>query len=70
VVNDVFGTRLPLDDFETIGGLIAHELGRVPQRGESAEADGLNFQVMLTRGGAVRWFKVARQAATPSDRNA
>ncbi len=70
VVNDSFGTSLPLDNFDTIGGLIAHELGRVPKRGESAVAGGLTFQVMLTRGGAVRWFKVARQqsAAVPGAR--
>ena len=60
-VNEVFGTTLPEADFDTIGGLIAHELGHVPRRGESAQAGGLAFQVMLTRGGAVRWFRVARQ---------
>ena len=60
-VNLAFGTRLPEDAFDTIGGLIAHQLGRVPRRGESADAGGLVFQVMLTRGGAVRWFRVARK---------
>ena len=59
-VNLAFGTQLSEDEFDTIGGLIAHELGRVPRRGESTEADGLSFQVMLTRGGAVRWFRVGR----------
>ena len=59
-VNLAFGTQLPEDGFDTIGGLIAHELGRVPRRDETAETDGLRFQVMLTRGGAVRWFRVAR----------
>jgi len=59
-VNEVFGTELPLDGFDTIGGLIAHELGHVPRRGEVAEAGGLQFSVMLTRGGAVRWFRVNR----------
>ena len=63
-VNQVFGTRLPEADFDTIGGLIAHELGRVPRRGEETVADSLKFQVMLTRGGAVRWFRVGRQAST------
>ena len=62
-VNLAFGTTLPEDEFDTIGGLIAHELGRVPRRGELADADGLSFQVMLTRGGAVRWFRVARRGA-------
>jgi magnesium and cobalt transporter len=62
-VNAVFGTVLPADDFDTIGGLVAHELGRVPRRGEVADVGGLRFSVMLTRGGAVRWFKVTRAAA-------
>ena len=59
-VNEVFQTQLPEDDFETIGGLVAHELGRVPRRGESVDVGGLRFVVMLARGGAVRWFKVTR----------
>ncbi len=59
-VNRVFGLNLPEGDFETIGGLVAHELGRVPRRGESVEVGGLRFVVMLARGGAVRWFRVTR----------
>ena len=59
-VNDFFGTRLPTDDFDTIGGLVSHEIGHVPRRGESTTMGGLAFNVMLTRGGAVRWFKVTR----------
>ncbi len=59
-VNESFGARLPQDNFDTIGGLIAHELGRVPRRGEAVAMGGLLFSVMLTRGGAVRWFKVTR----------
>jgi len=59
-VNAAFGVRLPEADFDTIGGLIAHELGRVPRRGEALELAGLRFTVMLTRGGAVRWFRVSR----------
>ncbi len=61
-VNEAFGTRLPEGDFETIGGLVAHELGRVPRRGEAVEIGGLRFAVMLARGGAVRWFRAARVA--------
>ena len=57
-VNDVFGSLLPTDAFDTIGGLVAHEFGRVPRRGESTQVGELLFNVMLTRGGAVRWFKV------------
>jgi len=45
--------------FETIGGLIAHEMGHVPRRGEFIALAGLNFVVLHTKGGAVRWFKVS-----------
>lgn len=59
-VNTFFGTELPEDDFDTIGGLIAHEVGHVPRRGEVADIAGLRFAVMFNRAGAVRWFKVTR----------
>ena len=58
-----FGVELPTEAFDTIGGLVAHELGRVPRRGESVDVAGLRFTVMFTRGGAVRWFKVSRAPA-------
>jgi magnesium and cobalt transporter len=59
-VNEAFGTDFSQDDFDTIGGLVAHQFGRVPRRGEAVDAGGLRFSVMLTRGGAVRWFRVSR----------
>ena len=45
-------------NFDTIGGLIAHRMGRVPTRGEVHDMAGLRFEVMLARAGAVKWFKV------------
>ena len=59
-VNEAFVVNLPVDEFDTIGGLAAHQLGRVPRRGEAVPLGSLIFTVMLTRGGAVRWFKVTR----------
>jgi magnesium and cobalt transporter len=62
-VNESFGIQLPVDTFDTIGGYVAHEHGRVPRRGEVVILNGLQFTVMLTRGGAVRWFRVSRAPA-------
>jgi len=59
-VNEAFVVDLPVDEFDTIGGLVAQALGRVPRRGEAVPLASLVFTVMLTRGGAVRWFKVTR----------
>jgi magnesium and cobalt transporter len=38
----------------------------VPRRGETVVVGGLAFTVMITRGGAVRWFRVARASDTPT----
>jgi magnesium and cobalt transporter len=62
-VNESFSVLLtgkdPDDHFDTIGGLIAHEMGHVPKRGEMYALNGLEFRVLHTKGGAVRWFKVS-----------
>ncbi len=63
-VNEAFGVSLPDSDFETIGGLVAHEMGHVPKRGESVGLSGLQFIVLHTKGGAVRWFKVSPVSST------
>ncbi len=67
-VAEAFDTQLgasdPEEEFDTIGGLIAHELGRVPGKGEIVVLGGLQFVVLHTKGGAVRWFKVAPLVAT------
>jgi magnesium and cobalt transporter len=65
-VGEAFGTYLEVnaaeefDDthFDTIGGFIAHAMGHVPRRGEHFEINKLRFEVLHTRGGAVKWFKV------------
>lgn len=51
--------------FDTIGGLVAHDMGHVPRRGERHVIAGLDFVVLLTKGGAVKWFKVAPVPAAP-----
>ena len=61
-VSEEFETTLqasdPHEHFDTIGGLIAHEVGHVPKRGEQIHLGGLEFTVLHTKGGAVQWFNV------------
>ena len=68
-VNEAFEVTLQASDaqeqFDTIGGLIAHEMGHVPRRGEHHSLGGLRFTVLHTRGGAVTWFRVAPVVAKP-----
>ena len=63
-INQFFNMELPkeVDDesFDTIGGLIAHEMGHVPQKGEYMDMQGHRFEVMHARSGAVKWFRVKK----------
>lgn len=69
-VSEEFETSLHASDpdaeFDTIGGLIAHEIGHMPKRGEQIHLGGLEFTVLHTKGGAVRWFKVVRDPSPDS----
>jgi magnesium and cobalt transporter len=58
-INETLGLQLPHQEFNTVGGLVVHEMGHVPQRGESHSLQGWRFVVMFTRGGAVKWFKAS-----------
>jgi len=60
-LNKAFQTNLLQnmeEEFDTIGGLIAHEIGHVPQKGESISIAGLRFEVMHAKGGSVKWFRL------------
>ena len=62
-INEAFTVDVAADrvdeTFDTIGGLIAHTMGHVPKRGERHVLAGLEFLVLHTKGGAVKWFKVS-----------
>ncbi len=64
-INESFGLKLSEEDFDTIGGMIAHAMGHVPKRSEVHELEGLRFVVLHTKGGAVKWFKVMPIPAEP-----
>ncbi len=44
--NEALGTALTNDDVDTIGGLVANHLGRMPRKGEQFEIDDLRFEVL------------------------
>ncbi len=43
--NDYFDCDLSDQDYDTIGGLVMHELGRLPRRGEQVQFGGFEFSV-------------------------
>ena len=44
--NEQFSVNFPEDEFDTIGGLLTHQFGRMPKRGEVTTIDGFRFKVL------------------------
>jgi magnesium and cobalt transporter len=44
--NRYFGTEFPDEEFDTISGLLMHEFGRLPRRGESIKIGQLEFRII------------------------
>lgn len=44
--NDYFGTAFSDEEYDTIGGLIMQEFGRLPRRGETIQVGELEFRIL------------------------
>ncbi|SHG85768.1 magnesium and cobalt transporter [Hydrocarboniphaga daqingensis] len=56
--NQYFGTTLPTEDFDTVGGLVMHRFGHMPKRGESVRIDRFNFNVQRADSRRVQQLQV------------
>jgi magnesium and cobalt transporter len=67
--NSVFGTRFSDEEFDTIGGLVLHELGRMPRRGEAIEIGGLELKVVRSDRRRIESLRVtaSRDIELPPD---
>ena len=61
--NEVFGLAVPEDEFDTIGGYVAHAFGRVPRRGDQTVLEGLEFRVLRVARRRIELLRVV----TPED---
>lgn len=61
--NTAFSTRFSDEEFDTIGGLVLHELGRMPRRGETVAIGGLELAVVRADRRRIETLRVT----TPRD---
>lgn len=67
-VNDTLDLDIEDEDFDTLGGLLYHELGKVPSVGDEVRVDGALVTVLSTTGRRVRKVRVTKvpnKTATP-----
>src|SRR4051812_10101947 len=68
-VEELFGVRFELEDVETVGGLLASALGRVPIPGATATLRGLTFVAEGAKGrrNRIGTVLIRRHAGAPED---
>ncbi len=59
-LNRLLGTSVQASGFDTLGGLVYRELGKVPSPGDTITVDGLAITVQTTTGRRVRQVRVRR----------
>jgi CBS domain containing-hemolysin-like protein len=59
-LEELFDAELAEDDFITVGGLITHDLGRLPHKGESLRIKGLVLEVLEVDQKKVKKLRIRR----------
>ncbi len=63
-LNVAFETNFSDQDFDTVGGLVINQFGRVPKRGESVVFDGFKFAVLRADSRRVHTLLIERVAVS------
>jgi len=58
-VEAFFKLTLPEGPYESIGGLVIHQLGHIPRAGEALQTSGLNFQVISASKRRINSLKIS-----------
>jgi CBS domain containing-hemolysin-like protein len=66
-VNERFQLRLPNEDYDTLGGFIYDELGRIPKVGDVIEKRNLRLEVMSMDGKQIERVKLHVEIVSDSD---
>lgn len=61
--NEQVGANLPDTDFDTVGGLVTHTLGHLPQKDERIVLDGFEFRVVSADSRRLHRLRVTRIGA-------
>ncbi len=65
--NEYFETELDDEDYDTIGGLVMHELGRLPHREDVVHFGGFQFKVLHADRRRIHSVEVSRESRRVDD---
>jgi len=59
-LNEMFDTAIEAQDFDSVGGLIVNELGRMPSVGDQVAVDGIRLKVLSVNGRRIKKVRVTK----------
>ena len=65
--NNQFGTDFSDEEFDTIGGLVVHDFGRLPKRGEGMELGNLRLRVLRADNRRLHLLRVTLPPSASSE---
>ena len=60
-ISESLGVSFEGEGFDTIGGFVLHQLGKIPSTGDSVQYDLLNIQVLSTVGRRLKTIRVSKR---------
>jgi CBS domain containing-hemolysin-like protein len=66
-LNELFALDIEGEDFDTLGGFVYHQLGRMPAPGDEVRADGLTLRVLSVLGRRIKKVRVTKEAETEGE---
>jgi Mg2+/Co2+ transporter CorC len=64
--NAFFGTRFSDEEYDTIGGVVMQQFGRLPRRGEAVTIDGIEFRVLRADRRRIDTLRVTTPGPLPA----
>ena len=68
-LNELLGLHIEGEDFDTVGGFVYHELGRMALAGDEVQSDGLEMRVLSVLGRRIKKIRVKIELPPPSNGN-
>ncbi|HUS82522.1 MAG TPA: transporter associated domain-containing protein, partial [Dehalococcoidia bacterium] len=67
--NELLGLHIEGEDFDTVGGFVYHELGRMALAGDEVQSDGLEMRVLSVLGRRIKKIRVKKEPPPPANGN-
>jgi len=59
-LNEMFDSAIQKEDFDSVGGFIVNELGRIPSVGDQVGVDGIRLKVLSVNGRRIKKVRVTK----------